>query len=265
MEENWTNIDGLKIRYLELGKEHDNHVLFIHGLGSSADIWLNIPDMLSSDFHIVSLDLPGFGVSDKPLMEYTPEKFAEILIDFINKIGINDGKTSIVGHSLGGYIAVKIAIKNKHLIEKLVLIDSSGMLEAPTPLLEKYFEAAMNPSENLVKKVFKEMAVDPTKISSKVVKIFISRINLPNSKHAFKSTFENSTSTKIELSKLKLIDDIPTLILWGEKDSAIPLDHSQKFKDVLKNSQISIISNTGHSPFVEKPDLVYKMLRQFLK
>ena len=198
-------------------------------------------------------------------MDYTLEKFTGILINFINQIGINNGKTSIVGHSLGGYIAVEIAIKNKHLIEKLVLIDSSGMLEGPTPLLEKYFEAAMNPSEDSVKKVFEEMLADPTKISSKIVKIFISRMNLPNSKHAFKSTLENSANTQIGLSRLKLIDDVPTLILWGKKDSAIPLVHSQKFKDTLKNSQISIISDTGHAPFVEKPDLVCKMLQKFLK
>ena len=140
MEENWVNIDGLKIRYLESGKDHDDHILFIHGLGSSADVWLNIPDTMSSDFHVISIDLPGFGVSDKPQMDYTLEKFTEILINFINQIGIHNGKTSIVGHSLGGYIAVEIAIKNKHLIEKLVLIDSSGMLEEPTPLLEKYLK-----------------------------------------------------------------------------------------------------------------------------
>ena len=123
----------------------------------------------------------------------------------------------------------------------------------------------MNPSEDSVKKVFEEMLADPTKISSKIVKIFISRMNLPNSKHAFKSALENSTNTQIGLPRLKLIDDIPTLILWGEKDSAIPLVHSQKFKDTLKNSQISIISDTGHAPFVEKPDLVCKMLQKFLK
>ncbi len=263
MKENWANVDGLKIRYLESGKEKNDHILFIHGIGSSADIWLNIPDILSSDFHTIAIDLPGFGVSDKPLMEYTIEKFAEILINFINQIGINDSKTSIVGHSLGGYIAVEIAIKNKHLIEKLVLIDSSGMLETPTPLLEKYFKAAMNPSENLVKKVFEEMVMDPTKISSKVVKIFISRINLPNAKHAFKSTLENSTNTQIGLTRLKMIDDIPTLILWGEKDAAIPLSYSQKFKDILKKSQISIIPDTGHVPFVEKPNLVCEILQKF--
>ena len=265
MKENWANIDGLKIRYLESGKDHDNHVLFIHGLGSSADVWLNIPDAMSSNFHVISLDLPGFGVSDKPQIDYTLEKFTEILTNFINQIGINNGKTSIVGHSLGGYIAAEITIKNKHLIKKLVLIDSSGMLEEPTPLLKKYFEVAMNPSEDSVKKVFEEMLADPTKVSSKVIGIFISRMNLPNSKHAFQSTLENSTNTQIGLSRLKLIDDVPILILWGEKDSAIPLTHSQKFKDTLKNSQISIIPDTGHAPFVEKPDLVCKMLQKFLK
>jgi len=59
LKENWANLNGLKIRYLESGKGNDRHVLFIHGLGSSADRWLGIPDVLSTNFHTIALDLPG--------------------------------------------------------------------------------------------------------------------------------------------------------------------------------------------------------------
>ena len=91
---------------------------------------LGIPDALSANFHTVALDLPGFGESSKPVtMNYTIQNFRENIVDFINKLGINDGKTSIVGHSLGGYIAAEVTIENKNLVERLVLIDSSGMLK----------------------------------------------------------------------------------------------------------------------------------------
>jgi len=103
LHENWANLNGLKIRYLESGKGNDRHILFIHGLGSSADRWLGIPSALSANFHTVSLDLPGFGESDKPAtMDYTIENFRKTVVDFINELAINDAKTSIVGHSLGG-------------------------------------------------------------------------------------------------------------------------------------------------------------------
>jgi len=177
---------------------------------------------------------------------------------------MNDTKTSIVGHSLGGYIAAEVTIENKQQVERLVLIDSSGMLKKPTPLLEQYLKVAMNPSKDAVKKVFEQMVADPTRISSKLVEGFISRINLPNAKYAFKSTLANSANTQIGLKRLKLISDIPTMILWGIEDRVIPLEHSRLFKEGIKDSQITIIQDAGHAPFVEKPALVCEILRKFL-
>ncbi len=125
MQEHWANLKGLKIRYLESGKGNDRHILFIHGLGSSADRWLGIPSALSANIHAIALDQPGFGESDKPAtMDYTIKNYREIIIDFINELVINDGKTSIVGHSLGGYIAAEVAMENKNQVERLVLMDS---------------------------------------------------------------------------------------------------------------------------------------------
>lgn len=265
MKENWANLNGLKIRYLESGKGNDRHVLFIHGLGSSADRWLGIPDVLSTNFHTIALDLPGFGKSDKPAtMEYTIENFRETIVDFINELAINDGKTSIVGHSLGGYIAAEVTIENKNLVERLVLIDSSGMLKKLTPLLEEYLMATIDPTKEKVRKVFEQMVAVPTRIPSKLVEGFIARINLPNAKYAFKSTLENSANTQIGLGRLKLIENIPTLILWGIKDKVIPTKHSKLFKEAIMNSRIEIIQDAGHTPFAEKPDQVCEILRNFL-
>ena len=256
---------GLKIRYLESGKGNDKHILFIHGLGSSADRWLDIPDALSLYFHTIAVDLPGFGGSVKPAtMDYTIEKFREFIVGFINEVGISNGKTSIVGHSLGGYIAAEVTIENKNLVERLVLIDSSGMLKRPTPLLKQYLKVAMNPSKHAVKGVFEKMVADPTRITSKLVEGFISRINLPNAKYAFKSALANSANTQIGLARLKVIRYIPTLILWGSEDMVIPLQHSRLFKEAIKDSQIVIIQDAGHAPFAEKPALVCEILHRFL-
>ena len=265
MQQYWANLDGLKIRYRESGKEKDRHILFIHGLGSSSDRWLGIPDALSENFHTIALDLPGFGESSKPVtMNYTIQNFRENIVDFINKLGINDGKTSIVGHSLGGYIAAEVTIENKNLVERLVLIDSSGMLKKPTPLLEEYLQVAMDPTADKVRKVFEQMVADPARIPSKLVDGFIARINSPNAKYAFKSTLQNSANTQIGLERLELIEDIPTLIIWGIKDKVIPTNHSEFFKEAIKNSRIEIIQDAGHAPFAEKPDQVCEILRNFL-
>src|ERR671918_1314884 len=111
--------------YYEYGKEKNKHVLFIHGLGSSSIVWRDIPQALSEHFHTIAVDLIGFGGSDKPnTADYTIKGFSKFIVDFLReRIGIKENeKISIVGHSLGGYIAAEVSIENKNLIEKLVLI-----------------------------------------------------------------------------------------------------------------------------------------------
>ena len=264
MQEHWANLNGLKIRYLESGKGNDRHILFIHGLGSSADRWGNIPKSLSANFHTISIDLPGFGESDKPLsIDYTIKTFRDVVIDFLNLLALND-MTSIVGHSLGGYVASEVTMQNKTNVERLVLIDSSGFLKKPTPLLEKYLSVAMNPTNVNVRNIFEQMVSDGTKIPLKLVESFIKRINLPNAKYAFRSTLQNSTNTQIKLDKLKLMDSIPTLIIWGVEDKVIPLQHSELFKKSISNSHVEIIQDAGHAPFTEKPEQVSELIRNFL-
>jgi pimeloyl-ACP methyl ester carboxylesterase len=265
LDECWINLDGLKVRYLESGKGKNRHILFIHGLGSAADRWMKIPDALSSDFHSVAIDLPGFGESDKPAnIEYTIDQFRQFIISFLKEISIHDGETSLIGHSLGGYIASEIAIQNQNQVKQLVLIDSSGMLNQPTPILEEYFNAAMNPTKDNVRKVFEKMVADPSRITSQLVDGFIRRINMPNAKHAFKSTLANSAKTQIGLDRLRQINNIPTLILWGVQDKVIPLGHSKFFNDSIVNSRLEIIDDAGHAPFTEKPDQVCDILKNFL-
>lgn len=270
-------LNGFEIRYLKSEKRNGSkkkNILFIHGLGSSSDRWWDIPDALSRYFHpIVAVDLIGFGGSDKPVtVDYTIEYFSKFIRDFIDCKQIwrdddsdNDScKSIIVGHSLGGYIAANVAIEDQDLIEKLVLIDSSGMLKEPTPLLEQYLNAALNPSFENVKNVFEQMLGNPMLLHPMLVDLFIKRISLAGAKYAFKSAFENSTKKYIEPSELQSIENIPTLIICGAADKLIPVAHSKRFNEVLRHSQLQIVDNTGHAPFAEKPAMVFDIMRIFL-
>lgn len=279
MKENKIVLNDFEIRYLKSEKCNSSkkkNILFIHGLGSSSDRWLDIPDALSRYFHpIVAVDLIGFGGSDKPVtVDYTIEYFSKFIRDFVDckQIWRNDKdsddddgrKTIIVGHSLGGYIAAKVAIEDQDLIEKLVLIDSSGMLREPTPLLEQYLNVALNPSFENVKYVFEQMLGNPALLHPMIVEAFIKRINLPGAKYAFKSAFENSTKKYFESSELQRIENIPALIICGAADKLIPVAHSKRFNKILKRSQLQIVENTGHAPFAEKPSMVFDIMRIFL-
>jgi 2-hydroxy-6-oxonona-2,4-dienedioate hydrolase len=283
MQERFLNLKynkhELKIRYLESDKNDVDKrqcLLFIHGLGSSADRWLDIPDALSLYFHTLAVDLPGFGGSDRPSdMNYTIEAFSDIVRQFMDKIriteedrGNNKARTiTLVGHSLGGYIASKIAAAdNSNFLDKLVLVDSSGNLEKPTPLLDQYLDAAIKPSKEKVRKVFEQMVANPVLITDVFVQGFIDRINRPGSKYAFESSLRNSANTQIGIKNLNKIGEkgIPTLIIWGMYDKVIPTHHSQIFREAIKGSAVNIIPSTGHAPFTEKPALVCEYLHKFL-
>jgi pimeloyl-ACP methyl ester carboxylesterase len=257
--------------YYEYGKDKNKHVLFIHGLGSSSIAWRDIPQALSEHFHTITVDLIGFGGSDKPnTADYTIKGFSKFIVDFLReRIGIKENeKISIVGHSLGGYIAAEVSIENKNLIEKLVLIDSSGLLEAPTQLLKDYRVAAtdINPltRHERVKRVLEDLYASPSRLLPVLVDLFGYTIEKPGAKHAFEVAFDNSTTTQIDPNGFKQIEDIPCLVIWGEKDNLIPIEYYYKFKQQLPKASYAIIADAGHAPFVEKTALVYEKLRTFL-
>jgi len=177
-------------------------------------------------------------------------------------------KISIVGHSLGGYIAAQVAIENKDLVEKIVLIDSSGLLDGPTPLLRDYRVAAtdINPITRYekVKRVLEDLYAGPSRLLPVMVDLFDYIIDKPGAKHAFVVAFDNSTTTQIGKEGFRQIKDIPCLVIWGEKDNLIPIEYYYKFKQQLPNANYATITDAGHAPFAEKTALVYDKLRTFL-
>jgi pimeloyl-ACP methyl ester carboxylesterase len=263
------NVNGFKIYYEELGKNNTKHVLFIHGLGSSALTWGDIPEALSHTFHTITVDLIGFGRSDKPKANYTIPYFSKFIKDFLWQIGIKDNdKITIVGHSLGGYIALDYAIENKEQTDKLVLIDSSGMLKKPTELLERYKEAVLEKNFfvrlKLLNRVFEDMLADTSRYTPSKTIAFMRVIEQQGAEDAFESAYEYSTTTPLELQRLKLIKNIPCLIIWGQNDDLIPPSHADIFENIFENKIKTIIPNAGHSPHVEKPAKTYRMINEFL-
>jgi 2-hydroxy-6-oxonona-2,4-dienedioate hydrolase len=259
------NVNNFNIRYKEYGKSQEpKHLLFLHGLGSSSDRWADIPEALSRYFHSISVDLIGFGGSDMPKLDYTIGKFREFVLDFMHAIRIDDGKTTIIGHSLGGYIAAELSIENPNMIESLVLIDSSGMLDKPTPLLQQYLDAAISASYENLKTVFEQLVAQSWRVFPILIDVFIKRINMPGAKHAFESAFHNSTKTQIGLDRLRKLQDVRTLIMWGRCDKLIPLKYSKPFTETIRNAYFEIIEDAGHAPFAEKPAIVCEILREFL-
>ena len=263
------NVNGHKIFYSESKNKEKKHVLFIHGIGASLVGWRDIPDALSEHFHTISVDLIGFGGSEKPTTaDYSIKGFSGFIFDFLQAIDVKD-KICIVGHSLGGYIALQFAFENKDLVEKLVLVDPSGKLDGPTPLLSSYRDAANEPIPILkyekLKKVFEGMYSLSSVLLPMVVGIFLDTIEKPGALYAFNYAFDDSTGKGIGSDRLKVIEDIPCLIIWGANDNLIsPKEYAEKFLRDLPNARLEIIPDAGHAPFIEKTAIVYEKIRTFL-
>ncbi len=265
MNEFFTEIWGHRIRYIKSKDGGNvNAVLFIHGLGSAADRWMDLPEAMSFYLSAYALDLVGFGKSDKPKsLNYNIPEFVEFLREFIQKELIKYNEIILVGHSLGGYIACEFVIKYPTLVRKLVLVDSSGMLDEPTPILAEYLAVAMNPSYDKVMSVFRKMLGNPLFVSPLVAEIFINNISNEAAKNAFTVTLENSANTQIGPERLRTIK-IPTLIIWGAEDRVIPVEHAEIFRKNIVGSKLVKIEGAGHAPFVEKPSSVFDLIRRFL-
>jgi pimeloyl-ACP methyl ester carboxylesterase len=117
-----------------------------------------------------------------------------------------------------------------------------------------------------VASVFEDLLADRSRLLPVVVDLFIGTIGKPEAKHAFKAAFDYSTTTPIGLETLKQIEDIPCLIIWGEQDSLIHMDHINQFHKVFrkKEDRFEVIKDSGHAPFAEKTALVYEKIRTFL-
>jgi len=276
-------VNGSNIQYEQFYREEEDkshrpmHVLFLHGIGISSAAWKDIPEALSKivtsrneHIHTINIDLIGFGKSDKPLTaNYTIKGYSEFISDFLleEEIGVmKEEKITIVGHSLGGYIAAEFAIRNINRIESLVLIDSSGTLKQPTPLLSQYLRVATDPERNKdeVRDVFKQMYANPAFLSDILVDGFIGLMRDQGAKRAFKTAFDDSTTRPIDLNGFETIKDIPCLLLWGDQDNVIPEKNSSEFRNHLNNVVYKIVENAGHAPFAEKTSIVYEKLRSFL-
>jgi len=260
VQENFIQIDGNKIRYLETGNSKNTLVL-VHGLGASAERWSQTIPYLAKDYRLIIPDLIGFGYSDKPLVDYTPDFFSDFLGKFLDSTGVDN--PNIIGSSLGGQVVAEYA-STKTNIEKLILSSPSGIMKQSTPALDAYIMAALYPNEDNAINAFEMMEGSGGKIDKKIVEGFVERMKLPNAKMAFMSTILGLKNAEIITDRLKSIN-APTLIIWGSRDPVIPIQHADGFISSIKDCRFYRMDDCGHTPYVQQPELFSKIVLDFLK
>lgn len=243
-------IDGLNINYIEENEDASKSVLIVHGWGANLKTVRPIVNLLKHNFHVVAIDLPGHGESDIPKEKFGTKDFSEIIVKFMQMKNLNN--IYYIGHSFGGKCGIYINAKLKPSIEKLVLVDASGIKPLPDKKLQRKV------------KMFKVL-------KSLYIKIF-GKDNLDKFYKKFGSEDYRSANGIMRDILVKVVNedltdilkeiDVRTLLIWGDSDDATPLYMGKRMNEEIKNSKL-VVLNGGHYSYLDDSTTFRKEIIDF--
>jgi len=253
----------------EAGRHHAESILLIHGAGNEgALIWRNIIPELAKQYHVVTFDLPGFGRSSRQNVLYSPNFYAEFIKWVVDRHVLNR-PLIVMGHSLGGAVALCYAALYPENLQRLILIDVSGVIHRAA--FSRHIMKNIGEKEKGWRKF-------PIKLFSEIMKNAVVAAEVPESSD-YIDTVLNSPDLRnkvlmadsekiagVALANFNFSDLIhqiktPAVIIWGEDDPVTPVRTGKLLTFTLKNTQLNIIPDTGHNIIRERP-LYFKQLIQ---
>ena len=267
-------VHGQRIAYLDMGIGPS--VILIHGFGGSMWQWEHQQHALSQHFRVLTLDLPGAGLSDKPEIDYRPDQILDFFVGFMEAVKIP--QATLVGNSMGAGLAIGMALTHPARVTKLVLIDGLPQ-QVMEKLTSRSIRRALETSAPswlvsfgnmlfgglMIESTLREIVYDPALLTPAVIErsnrnrrrpglirpIMTVRENLP--------LWESGFATRIgEITP-------PTLVLWGEEDRVFPIAVGEELHQTIKGSRFIRIPKAGHIPQWERPDVVNQELITFIR
>ncbi|MDE3735900.1 MULTISPECIES: alpha/beta fold hydrolase [Pseudomonas] len=258
-------LGDLNIHYYEGGPAKGETIVMIHGFGANKDNWLRFARHFTERYHVIALDLPGFGDSDRPAGSYDIGTQAERLESFIKTLEL--GKVHLVGNSMGGHIAGIFAARYPLQVHSLALFDNGGITAPNKSELFRLIESGQpNPLvvrspedfQRMLDFVFVEAPPLPTS-----VKAYLAEQSMANEAHydeVFRQLRERYIPLEPELPRIKA----PTLLLWGDRDRVLDVSSIEVMKPLLKKPSVVIMENCGHAPMIERPEETARHYQAFL-
>ncbi len=247
-------------------------IVLVHGTAASLHTWNAWTNELKKTNRVIRMDLPAFGITGpNKNADYSIKAYTTFLHAFLEKLNLK--KFYIAGNSLGGGIAWNYTAEYPHKVEKLILVDSSGLptnIDMPaifrmvkTPLLKSLF-LYVTP-KILIKKNIQEVYADDSKVTDELVTRYHKMALRVGNRQAFidRAKIDYSIDSIVNIEKLKSIQT-PTLLIWGAQDLWIPLDNGIRMNRILVNSKLEVIENSGHVPMEENPQESLEILKNFL-
>jgi pimeloyl-ACP methyl ester carboxylesterase len=252
-------------------------ILLIHGIGDSAETWRDLIPVLARRHTVIAPDLLGHGQSDKPRADYAVAAYACGMRDLLSVLDIESA--TVVGHSLGGGVAMQFAYQFPERCQRLVLVSSGGVGRDVSPALR----LAAGPGSELWLPL---LGTVPARVVGKVAAGVLARLGtkMGHDSDDLLRAFDalaDSTSRSAFLRTLRAVVDhrgqvvtmldrcylakgMPTLLIWGAHDGVIPVEHAHIAHAAIPGSRLEIFDNTGHFPHHTDPRRFVAVLTDFL-
>jgi pimeloyl-ACP methyl ester carboxylesterase len=258
--EKTATVFGAKINYLEAGDPAKPTVILLHGLGGSTANWAMNVAALSQNYHVIALDQVGFGKSDKPFLKYRVGTFVDFLDKFMSELKIESA--SLVGNSMGGWVAALMAIKYPNRVNKIVLADAAGIV--PPNFGEAQVYQLNNSTRDEIRANMKLIFANPALQNNEaLVDQFMTARVSSNDGGTINSIIE-SIKRKEDFLNGRLGEiKKPTLIIWGKQDGLLPVADAYSFNKGIAGSEIMIFDACGHAPQFEKAADFNKAVLEF--
>jgi pimeloyl-ACP methyl ester carboxylesterase len=270
----FANVDGIRIHFQEFGDPSKPTLVLIHGYTASLYVWHKVAPLLAEEgFHVVALDLVGFGYTSKPRwFEYTIGAQARIVSRFMQRLGV--GRATIVGSSYGGAVAMTLALDYSGSVEKLVLIDAvandevlqhpilrmvavPGVGEALTPFLADSRALLRHRMRGTLSRANHDLITD-----ERIANV-LRPLMAADAHHSLLATSRNWRAKRLEMDA-HLIEQ-PTLLIWGEDDTVVGIHNGYALHDKILHSRFVVLRNCGHVPAEERSDVVTELVSEFCR
>lgn len=251
-------------------------MVLLHGIASNNRTWDPVIEQLAQTHSVIAPDLIGHGLSAKPMADYSIGGYASIVRDLLLALKIE--RFTLVGHSLGGGIAMQLLHMAPDLVGRIVLVDSGGLGRG----LGMALRAASLPGAPLF---IRAVTSGPSQMAGRGAKRLLDRAGVklptdateglagfaslrdPGAREAFLNTVHASTGLGGQrvsaVDKLYLMEGCPALVIWGEKDSIIPVRHAYEAQELVPDMTVAIIAGAGHFPHVDEPGQFIKLIGDF--
>jgi pimeloyl-ACP methyl ester carboxylesterase len=272
----WVTVRGARIRVRLDGDPGSPPVLLLHGIGRSLEDWAEQQDRLADQFRLIAPDLPGFGRSQPPPGPVSLRAEAETLWAVLDAVGV--GQVHLVGHSLGGAVALQLLALAPGRVASVALASSAGfgaevsvgLRLLAVPGLGRRLLGQPNP--RIAARTLRGLFHDPALVTPERLALALELSRHPGRAQTYLAIARELGSVRgirpqwrADLLATAAAHPKPTLVLWGDHDKVLPAAHLRAARAAFPDGRFALLERTGHMPQIERPDEVAGLLREHLR